>query len=400
MFVRNNLFLFCAETSAALIMIGSTPSASVMIFCASFGIDATFSRMNRFGFVSFKMRTYSRNNQERSPSSHLRSFFAIDKSWHGLQPIRRSGDSLHCNFVTSPSWTISDRFFCETCIAYLSISLAKYFSTFMPARSSATRAHDIQSNRDNTIIFKKYDKLLWTYTKSATMQYEKTSLARTSLCRGFFVRKPTFIDYIRKQNRKIWINFKSKKRRPKPSRFVAHTPRVQGILCGIPKLWYRIPYYMQTDVRISFTSLIRPLPNTFSLWTSNSITLFMVSILLWFNNRVTLHLWISSKSIQICSAFLVASSLTSFFSSVFVLSAVRAFRSSLIFFVFSSNRIVGSSRTSKRACNSLNSFMPSGLTFTKIPNNLSSALFDNDTSFIFTGYKIKRVYICLVCATM
>lgn len=85
--VRKSLFLDCAETSDASIMIGSTHNSAVMMSFASFGIDATFSRMNRFGFVSRRILTYSRNNQERSPSSHFLSFFAIDKSWHGDHQI-------------------------------------------------------------------------------------------------------------------------------------------------------------------------------------------------------------------------------------------------------------------------------------------------------------------------
>lgn len=96
----------------------------------------------------------------------------------------------------------------------------------------------------------------------------------------FLCRNQLYIIYTRLENTKISMNFKSKKRRPKPSRFVAHTPRVQGILCGIPKRCYRIPNYMQTDSRISFISLIIPLQDTFSVSISCSIKFFIVSILL------------------------------------------------------------------------------------------------------------------------
>lgn len=60
--------------------IGSTHIISVILSLSAFFILATFSSKKYLGLHSLKILTYSKNNHDFSPSSHLPFDFAVDKS--------------------------------------------------------------------------------------------------------------------------------------------------------------------------------------------------------------------------------------------------------------------------------------------------------------------------------
>jgi len=171
-FVRYNLLRFCAETREELISIGSTHNSFEIMSCRSFFIF-TFSKRKYFGLTSFKILTYSKNNQLLE-SWKFFPFHALENHWHGDHQINKSkghSQTIQSSFIkyshqlsqsgveyrifwTSQISTMSSWFFFAILIAFSSISLAKYSSTLIHARTRASYPQAIQSNKDKTFIYK------------------------------------------------------------------------------------------------------------------------------------------------------------------------------------------------------------------------------------------------------
>ena len=107
MFVQNSRLRDCAETKEALNITGSTPISRVMISLSFFGMEATFSNTNHLGLHSFFNLTYCQNRPDLSPSSPLRSFFAMERSWHGDPPISKSISPSTERLTTLPTRMMS-----------------------------------------------------------------------------------------------------------------------------------------------------------------------------------------------------------------------------------------------------------------------------------------------------
>ena len=154
MFVQYKRMRFCALTKELFIQTGNNPNSFVITISYSLRI-LTFSSMNFmlgfFALNSFSILTYSKNSLLRG-SLKLSCLPAKLKPWHGEPPTSKSilGRAYPSTWVTSPNCMVSGKLSRVCAIAYLSISEAKYLSTFIPNSFNAILAHDIPSKRLST----------------------------------------------------------------------------------------------------------------------------------------------------------------------------------------------------------------------------------------------------------